>query len=800
MRRTVLAAATVALSSLTLSAGASAAVPTVTEFAPGPPGAAPLSVATGSDGHIYYTNNADHSIGKVSASGTPIFTQDTPTASSFPHDIVGGPDGNLWFTEFGANKIGRMTPAGVIAEFPIPTANSQPRGITAGPGGNLWITERNADKVASVTTGGGVTEFNLVAGAAPHDIALGADGNLFVTEPGIDKIAEVTPAGVVTQFNTGISANADPESITSGPRGAAADLWFTEPGVDRIGRISTTGIVTEFNLPANADPAGIVAGQDGRLWFTEPGIDKIGSIDALAGSDVAIQGSLTHFDAGLTAGANPQGIAAGPDGRLWFAEADIDKIGRINTALDPPAFANPASININGASADQGANPYPSTLNVSGAGSGPITNVSMRLTGLSHTYPDDIDMILVSPSGTAVRVMSDTGGGGLTPAAEVGTAVNGITLNVADDFGLASIPDAGPLVSGRFNPGQGTGSTSFPAPAPTPTYATALSAFDGQSANGTWSLYVNDDEGGDTGFIYGGWGLDVETEGVANDDTITRLEDAGASLRNVLGNDTGTPLTIASITQPANGTAMIVGDPTEILYASDPDYCNSPGGSPDTFTYEIPNGDTATVSATITCVDDPSVANDDARTVAEDSGPASFNVTVNDTDALGEQTQVTAVTDPANGTATVTQGSPDTVVYAPDANYCNDAAPPDTFTYAVDGGDTAQVSVAVSCVAEPPPPPPPPATAPETTITKAPKKLKAKRKSAKATFEFSSSLPGASFECALDGAAPVPCSSPLTLKVKKGKHSFAVAATVAGVKDATAATTSFQVKKKKRKR
>jgi len=398
-------------------------------------------------------------------------------------------------------------------------------------------------------------------------------------------------------------------------------------------------------------------------------------------------------------------------------------------------------------------------------------------------------------------VMTDAGGGGLTPSHEVGTAVNGVTLNVSDS-GVASIFDSGPLLSGRYNTGVGTGGTSFPAPAPASPYQTAFGpAFDGLSPGGNWSLYVNDDAGGDTGFIHGGWGLDIETEGRANDDTIPpRLEDAPGLLSNVLNNDTGTPLTILSVTDPAHGTATIVGDPTEITYQTDPDYCNSPGGSPDTFTYVIPSGDTATVSApTITCVDDPSVAVDDSRTVAEDSGATSLDVTANDTDAFGEQTQITDVADPAHGTATLVQGDPDTVSYAPDADYCNDAAPPDTFGYTVDGGDTATVSVVVTCVDEPLVPPQP---TPETTITKAPKKLKAKskKKPATATFEFNASLPGATFECALDGAAAQPCSSPVSLKVKKGKHTFAVAASVAGAKDLTPATAAFTVKAKKKKR
>jgi hypothetical protein len=93
------------------------------------------------------------------------------------------------------------------------------------------------------------------------------------------------------------------------------------------------------------------------------------------------------------------------------------------------------------------------------------------------------------------------------------------------------------------------------------------------------------------------------------------------------------------------------------------------------------------------------------------------------------------------------------------------------------------------------------ADAPETTIDKAPKdKLKVK-KTATATYAFSSNEPGSTFLCRIDGGPQGPCASPLTLtKLKKGKHSFEVVAVDAvGNTDASPATDTFTVKRKKRK-
>jgi hypothetical protein len=88
---------------------------------------------------------------------------------------------------------------------------------------------------------------------------------------------------------------------------------------------------------------------------------------------------------------------------------------------------------------------------------------------------------------------------------------------------------------------------------------------------------------------------------------------------------------------------------------------------------------------------------------------------------------------------------------------------------------------------------------PNTTISKGPND-KTRKKTA--TFEFTSDEPGSSFQCSLDGQSAFrPCTSPLTVKVKKGRHSFQVQATdQAGNADRSPATDDWKVKRKRRKR
>ncbi len=84
--------------------------------------------------------------------------------------------------------------------------------------------------------------------------------------------------------------------------------------------------ITEFSagITPGTGSSGMAAGPDGTMWFTEPDYDGIGRI--------ARDGTITEFYAGITAGAHPTGIAAGPDGNMWFTEPSLSRIGRITPA------------------------------------------------------------------------------------------------------------------------------------------------------------------------------------------------------------------------------------------------------------------------------------------------------------------------------------------------------------------------------------------------------------------------------------------------------------------------------------
>jgi ribosomal protein L28 len=148
--------------------------------------------------------------------------------------------------------------------------------------------------------------------------------------------------------------------------------------------------------------------------------------------------------------------------------------------------------------------PYPSTINVSGL-SGNINSLKVTLTNLSHTWPDDIDVLLVGPTGTKALLMSDVGGF---------NSLSNVTLTF-DPTATSLLPDEGIITSGSYKATDFETGDFFNAPAPGGPYGTDFSVFNGINPNGTWSLYVIDDAGGDAGTIAGGWSLNIGTASTA---------------------------------------------------------------------------------------------------------------------------------------------------------------------------------------------------------------------------------------------------------------------------------------------
>ncbi len=187
--------------------------------------------------------------------------------------------------------------------------------------------------------------------------------------------------------------------------------------------------------------------------------------------------------------------------------------------------SNTAPITINDAPPGGGvakASLYPSVIHVSGITANTITKAQVILSDFNHTFPDDVDILLVAPDGTRSIVMSDAGGG--NPGASHLQLVFSATASTAVPNDTA-ISDAVPLRPANYAAGDASGITDvFPSPGPGTLQLEPadFDVFNGINPNGDWSLYVVDDSAGDSGSILGGWTLVLTVPTVY---TVTKVAD-----------------------------------------------------------------------------------------------------------------------------------------------------------------------------------------------------------------------------------------------------------------------------------
>jgi subtilisin-like proprotein convertase family protein len=219
------------------------------------------------------------------------------------------------------------------------------------------------------------------------------------------------------------------------------------------------------------------------------------------------------------------------DGATGLGSVTYDINIGVSTPTTTSTFTQAAPITIPATVGS--ASPYPSALSVVGV-TGTVTGLKVRLTGVNHTFPDDVDVMLVGPTGASLVLMSDAGGG---------TDLVGTNLEFADRS--AYLPDSTAIASGAFAPTNiGTGD-SFAAPAPAPGAGAPLNTtFAGLDPNGTWNLFVTDDTTGDGGSITS-WSLEFTTVPVAPVVATTSFSNTAAISIPTLGNATPYPSTIS---------------------------------------------------------------------------------------------------------------------------------------------------------------------------------------------------------------------------------------------------------------
>ncbi len=174
--------------------------------------------------------------------------------------------------------------------------------------------------------------FNLPAGSHPHDAAPGPDGQIWYTaqRQGALGIIDIA-SGKVRQVPLG--PNSAPHGVIQAKDGSA---WITDGGQNAIVRYDPkTEKIDVWKLPESSGYTNLNTGAfagDGTFWFTgQNGI--YGRVPAGGGTVEVFKDSE---------GRGPYGIAAAPDGNVWYVSLAGSHLARVDRAdgsvklIEPP--------------------------------------------------------------------------------------------------------------------------------------------------------------------------------------------------------------------------------------------------------------------------------------------------------------------------------------------------------------------------------------------------------------------------------------------------------------------------------
>ncbi len=322
--------------------------------------------------------------------------------------------------------------------------------------------------------------------------------------------------GSISSYLWNFGSGAIPSTSTSsGP----VTVQYTTPGLKTVSLevsgvygsdiVTKTDVITVLSGPAAAGvisgSATVCRGQNGVVY----------SVPSISGAS-AYSWSVPA-GASIVAGTNTNSItvnfsSVASSGNISVAGSNSGCTGASSTLavtvnLDPSpglqhtfSSTGPVVITDNTIS-----NPYPSVISVSGL-LGNIQDVNVILTGLSHTFPDDVDILLAAPSGQFITLMSDCGGG---------TDLVNKTFTV-NDSAASLFSDASANTGSSYRPSNYLTPDNYLSPGPgsyntgTGASSVTLSSLNGINPNGNWQLYVVDDAGTDFGSL-SGWSLQIIT-------------------------------------------------------------------------------------------------------------------------------------------------------------------------------------------------------------------------------------------------------------------------------------------------
>jgi virginiamycin B lyase len=171
------------------------------------------------------------------------------------------------------------------------------------------------------TSTGKARHIPLGQGSAPHGVIVGPDGAPWVTDGGLNAIVRVDPVtGHVKTFPLPLGTGYANLNTAAFDRNGA--LWFTgQSGI--YGNLNTTtGQMEIFHAPEGPGPYGMAATPNGTVYFASLAGSYIARIDSNTGSATVIEPPTPDQGA--------RRVWSDSQGHIWVSEWNAGKLGMYN--------------------------------------------------------------------------------------------------------------------------------------------------------------------------------------------------------------------------------------------------------------------------------------------------------------------------------------------------------------------------------------------------------------------------------------------------------------------------------------
>ena len=620
----------------------------------------PRAVSVNStDGSVWVANETSSEVVHLSANGIELWRGG---GFHHPRSVSANPvDGSCWVADCENSQVVHLAADGT--ELSRTSGISQPFSVSVNPtDGSCWVAAWSGQEVVRLAPDGSVA-WRGSGFSTPYSVSANStDGSCWVADTGNHRVVRLSVAanqppvasdGVLSTNEdtpaSGTLAAADPENdpltfsiVSNGTLGSAAitnaatGAYAYTPNADVSGSDTFTFKTTDGAIDSNVATVTVTIA---------PVHDLPTAVDdsATTSEDTAVTISVTAND------IDPDGD--GLDLIEWEAPpahgsaVGFDAQGRV-TYMPEPNFSGTDSFRYR----------YNDGANVS------VATITVTVTAVNDPPVAVDDYITVAEDGII--------------------GYRALINDTDPDGDRLTISSSTPPAHGQH--GQDSSTIYY---IPDPNY------------NGEDSLtYTICDEGGATATAAVHVTVTpVNDPPIAGDDSASTAEDTPVTI-DVLANDTsidGRPMTVvihyAPPDDPAHGQIVLNPDQT-ITYTPDANY-----NGPDTFRYHCYDSSPgesvfATVTVSVTAVNDPPAATDDTVTTAKNL-PAIISPLANDSDAEGDQISMTGFTQPSHGQ--VAANGDGSLTYTPQQGYIGG----DSFEYTISDSqgatDTGTVSIVV---------------------------------------------------------------------------------------------------------